>query len=367
MKYFILLLFVFSCSKSVEDNCFQSNHKLISDFQTDADQTDNTFEESIKFDADKIIAEKPDYVQIVSLKKFRSFKIDSAEYQNEISGKDAEEIWKKHQIEFALFSKKFNDQFEFSHCQKVGETEYAFGENSLGFWLLEIKDNTPKAYFLGLSFSHYCINKVQNRPIINKEYMELEGSFVKITIVGGLPGYKDYSAIEDGKLFKIKLKDLFKDSDSDGYNDIFETTFGLNPTNKDSDADGIDDFKDLNPMYKSGKNKFTALYESLMPNYGHENMTDKKYFFEVFASDCDYFHEVNPKYRVLFIPLDDRKRSDYLKISDVIHHGVGRIKKNKKNPDMFYIQNWSNSSTTIYTAQYKNGKWYLEISGGIVI
>jgi hypothetical protein len=38
-----------------------------------------------------------------------------------------------------------------------------------------------------------------------------------------------------------------KDSDGDGYNDIFEKCFGLNPDNKDTDGDGINDFEDLNP------------------------------------------------------------------------------------------------------------------------
>lgn len=95
----------------------------------------------------------------------------------------------------------------------------------------------------------------------------MEGSLVKFVEAGGLPVYHDYSAIEDGKLFKISLKDLFKDSDKDGYNDIFEKSFGLNKNNKDTDGDGADDFNDLNPMFKSEKNKFVQLYEMLLPQY----------------------------------------------------------------------------------------------------
>lgn len=112
--------------------------------------------------------------------------------------------------------------------------------------------------------------------------MELEGSFVSIVKVPGLPGYDDYFAVEDSKLFKIKLEDLVKDSDNNGYNDIFENCFDLNPNNKDSDNDGIDDFKDLNPMFKSEKNKFTQLYEMLLPDYGSENLSNKNYYFEIF-------------------------------------------------------------------------------------
>ncbi|MBO6200556.1 MAG: hypothetical protein J6N74_02920, partial [Chryseobacterium sp.] len=122
-------------------------------------------------------------------------------------------------------------------------------------------DNDAKAYFLGLSFSHYYINEIQTEPMIKNGELQLQGSLVKIIKVGGLPGYDDYSAIDDGKLFRIKLSDLEKDSDKDGYNDIFEESFGLDPYSTDTDSDGIDDFNDLNPLFKSEKNKFTSLFQ----------------------------------------------------------------------------------------------------------
>lgn len=64
------------------------------------------------------------------------------------------------------------------------------------------------------------MNNIQRNPIIDNDFLQFEGSLVRIVKVAGLPGYDDYSAIEDGKLFKIKVKDLMKDSDHDGYNDI---------------------------------------------------------------------------------------------------------------------------------------------------
>ncbi len=176
-----------------------------------------------------------------------------------------EKKWKEYSSEFKIFNDKFSEQFSFSNQQKIGNVRYAFGRNQLGFWLCKIENEKPSAYFLGLSFSHYYINEVQEKPIVNHGFLELEGSFVSIVKVPGLPGYDDYSAVEDGKLFKIKLEDLVKDSDNDGYNDIFENCFGLNPNNKDSDNDGIDDFKDLNPMFKSEKNKFIQLTKCCCP------------------------------------------------------------------------------------------------------
>ncbi|MGO4709992.1 hypothetical protein AB4Y90_12925, partial [Chryseobacterium sp. 2TAF14] len=180
-------------------------------------------------------------------------------------------------------------------------------------------------------------------------------------------GYDDYSAIEVGKLFKINLKDLMKDSDRDGYNDIFEKSFGLNPDNEDSDGDGVNDFNDLNPMFKSENNKFTQLYEMLLPQYANEIIGDSNYNFEVFISDCDYFHQINPKYHVLFIPENLKSKTNYQKITDISSHGIGKMKKNKDNPNIFYIETWGSSSSTNYSAEYKNGKWILEIGGGYVI
>lgn len=365
MRYLFLLFLIFSCSKTVEDRCFESSDSVIKYLKNDEDLIiDNHDMQMQKYDVKQIIAEKPDYLQIVNLKKFRSFKKDSIEADSE---EIMEKKWKEYDSEFKIFNDKFSKQFTFSNQQKIYNIQYAFGRNQLGFWLCKIENEKPSAYFLGLSFSYYYINDVQEKPIINNGFLELEGSFVKVVKVPGLPGYDDYSAIEDGKLFKIKLDDLIKDSDNDGYNDIFENSFGLNPHNKDSDGDGTDDFNDLNPMFKSENNKFTQLYEMLLPDYGDENLRDNNYFFQVFISDCNYFHQIKPKYHVLFIPEDLKLRTQYQEITDVSSYGVGKIKKNKNNSNIFYIKEWGTSSSTDYSAEYKNGKWILEIVGGYVI
>jgi len=359
MKYFcflLIILFCFSCSKSLEEKCFIQKEE------------ENIYTEEKPFTAQQILESKPDYLEVIILKNYRSFKQDSIERNNNFYDEKLAELKReKKKEEYKDFKKNFADQFSCSHKQRIGNSEYCLGENNLGYWLLKIENNKPSAYFLGLSFSHYYFNEIQEKPIINDGFLELEGSLVKIVKIAGLPGYDDYSAIADGKLFKIKLEDLIKDSDSDGYNDIFENGFGLNPDTKDSDADGIDDFKDLNPMFKSEKNKFTQLYEMLLPDYGDEKLRDYSYFFEVFKSDCDYFHQINPKYHVLFVPEDLNSQPNYVKITDVSRHGIDKIKRNKNNPDIFYIKQWGSSSMKEYSAEYKDGKWILEIGGGFVI
>lgn len=365
MRYLFLLFLIFSCSKTVEDRCFESSDSLTKHLKNDEDLIiDNHDMQMQEYDVKRIIAEKPDYLQIVNLREFRSFKKDSIELNSE---EIMEKKWKEYDSEFKIFNDKFSKQFTFSNQQKIDNILYAFGRNQLGFWLCKIENEKPSAYFLGLSFSHYYINEVQEKPIINNGFLEIEGSFVKIIKVPGLPGYDDYSAIEDGKLFKIKLDDLIKDSDCDGYNDIFENSFGLNPHNKDSDGDGTDDFNDLNPMFKSENNKFTQLYEMLLPDYGTENLRDNNYFFQVFISDCDYFHQIKPKYHVLFVSEDLKLQPKYVKITDVSSYGIDKIRRNKSNPNVFYIKQWGSSSMTDYSAEYKDGQWILKIGGGYII
>ncbi|WEK70970.1 MAG: hypothetical protein P0Y62_05290 [Candidatus Chryseobacterium colombiense] len=351
--YFAILAFLLSCSKNtIEDNCFIKKEEK------------PVYVEKEPYTVKEILSEKPGYLQINDLKDYRSFKKDSTESKGGFS----EERWNAKKEEYKLFHEKIPDYFSYSATQQVGNVLYALGRNTLGFWLMKIENDKPSAYFLGLSFSHYYINEVQERPLIKDGFLQFEGSLVKIIKVPGLPGYDDYSAMEDGKLFRIKLDDLMKDSDQDGYNDIFEKTFALNPNNKDTDGDGINDFEDMNPLYKSEKNKFSELYTLLLPSYT-EDMDFKKahYTFEIFRSDCDYFHQINPEIRVLFIPENDKEKTYYTKITDVSRNGISKMKRDQNNPNRFYISKSGSSYTNDYAAEYKNEKWTLEMIGGIVI
>ncbi|MCT4171545.1 hypothetical protein HZP56_00975 [Elizabethkingia anophelis] len=346
--YWLILPFIFSCSKNIEDRCFVN----------EKDNRDGGYKEEIPYTVQQILNEKPDYLEIENLKSYRSFKKDSTELHSEqISiNKNEREAYLN---QYSLLDKVFSNQFWHYQKQQVGNILYALGHNRQGYWLLKIENDKPSAYFLGLSFSHYYFNRVQKHPIIKGDYLQIEGSLVKIVKVTGLPGYDDYSAIEDGKLFKIKLKDLMQDSDQDGYNDIFEKSFGLNPNNKDTDGDGIADFNDMNPMYKSEKNKFSQLYEQIIQtNSGILNSTKQNYSFSIYDNDCDYFHQITPDFRVLFIPENKKRRTHYTRITDVTRGGTSKIEKDEKNPNLFYITKFGGGADT-YSAEYKNGKWII--------
>jgi len=354
MRYLFFLFLIVSCSKSLEERCFI----------TGDEKCFTSNEEPKAFTVKDILENKPDYLEIVNLKNFRSFKKDSLEGRDirNTSEKD-EKFFLDQKTLFADFDEKFFGQFHYSFKQIEGNVKYALGKNGLGYWLLEIKNDKPSAYFLGLSFSHYYFNNLQRNPIVKDGFFQIEGSLVKIASNFALRE-KEFSALEDGKLFKIRLEDLKKDADNDGYTDVFEKCFGLNSNDKDTDGDGINDFEDHNPLFKSEKNKFTSLYENLVnqPLGGiRENLDKMDYFIMPFESDCDYFQAINLEAKVLIFPEAKEKQPYYVRVTDVFNGGYSKIKKDSKNPNMFYI---NESGMMDYSAEYKNGKWIIKNIGG---
>ncbi|SHK36815.1 hypothetical protein SAMN05444267_100397 [Chryseobacterium polytrichastri] len=355
--YFFVFALFFSCTKSLEDRCFIK----------EGEQFFEGYVQEDPFTVKQILYKKPDYLEIINLRKFRNFKQDSSEYRSNVYNLEAnEKYWKDQKVIFADFDKYFFGQFEYSFKQNDGNIKYALGRNGLGYWLLEIKNNQPSAYFLGLSFNHYYFNKIQDKPIVKDGFFQIEGSLVELM---KMPRRNDYTALEDGKLFKISLKELIKDSDKDGFNDIFETSFGLNPNNKDTDGDGINDFKDHNPLFKSEKNKFTGLYEDLLSQhlgFVKDKLDKIPYFIVPYETDCDYFQKVNPEAKVLIMSLSKNKQPYYVRVTDIFNGGYSKIQKDKTNLEKFYINEWGSGSTNDYSVEYKNGKWIFNLIGGTV-
>lgn len=144
--FFTFLLLLFSCKNSVEENCFRSDKEKIFD----------SYVEKKPYSVKQILEKKPDYLQIINLKEFRSFKKDSTETHSYDIRNEKEELkkYEEHKREYAKFDSLFLGQFGYFAKQSVGNAEYAFARNGLGYWLTKIENNIPKAYFLGLSFSH---------------------------------------------------------------------------------------------------------------------------------------------------------------------------------------------------------------------
>ncbi|MFC3757063.1 hypothetical protein ACFONJ_13870 [Chryseobacterium tructae] len=355
-SYFVIPVFFFSCSKSIEDKCFVEKMNTEDIVILNEDPQSYTLKQ--------ILSEKPKYLEIINLTAYRDFKTDRTEYllQAMDSGKEGE----TRENNFILFDEKFSNQFVCFAKQQVGNILYGVGVNKLGYWLLKVENNKPSAYFFGLSPNQYYFNKTQQDLFVQGDYLQIKGSLVSPVQSNESDKNKDYSVIEDGKLFTIKLTDLMRDSDNDGYNDIFENSFGLNPHQEDTDRDGINDFEDMNPMFKSSKDKFTLLYESLLPNASIDS-EKKNYEFQVYRSDCDYFHQINPVQKVLFVPEDKKEQTYYTKVSDIIEEMISPIQKNEKNPARFYIYKVGSYFKNDYAADYENGKWVLKVVGGYII
>ncbi len=350
--YFIVFALFVSCSESIEEKCFLKEN----------DSYFKKYTENKPFTVKQILDNQPDYLVITHPEKYRSFKQDSLEYNR--AAIYTEDYWKQKEAEFSDFNEKFLGQFAYSFKQTEGNTKYALGMNNLGFWLLKIENDRPFAYFLGLSFSHFYFNKVQQRTMVKDGFFQIEGSLVQVIKVPGLPGYDGFSAIEDGKLFKIRVSDLERDSDKDGYNDIFEKSFGLNPHNKDTDGDGSNDFEDHNPLFTSEKNKFTALYEAMMSQhlgYVQDKIKNMPYFISAYETGCDYFQKVNPEQKVLIFSQDKEKQPYYVRSTAIFETMYSLIQKDKNDPQKFYIHEAGGGSVSGYSAEYKNGKWVFNL------
>ncbi|WP_148285220.1 hypothetical protein [Flavobacterium sp. B17] len=130
--YGLTFLLVFSCSEKVEDRCFASN--MSEAFQS--------YTEKKPFTVQQILEKKPNYLEIINLKKYRSFKEDSIQSRHNYESDElSEKRWKVYQHDYRVFKDRFSDQFSFLHKQQVGGMVYALGTNELGFWLLKIEGN----------------------------------------------------------------------------------------------------------------------------------------------------------------------------------------------------------------------------------
>lgn len=110
LLYFLVFLLLISCSETVEDRCFAGLKDKLTYYR-----------EKKSFTADQILKNKPDYLEIINLKKYRSFKQDSTESIHRYDSDEVqEERWKAHQKEYKVFKESFSDQFSFSNKQQVG-------------------------------------------------------------------------------------------------------------------------------------------------------------------------------------------------------------------------------------------------------
>lgn len=352
MKLLCLPLFIFtlmSCTTDrKEDACFENNKKektAYKEFRLDTPQ--------------KILHANPSHVKFTAHDSIKSYKEEMENDRKFYSETEEKKRFKAYDDMYAELIKNFGEQFYYINTEKTDGIVYGIGKNMFGYWLLEVKNNIPNAYYLGLSqFTH--LSKKQPKHFISGNKLLAYGSFVRISESWAHPFSPEFESVKDRLIFEIDLKAIKKDSDKDRFNDLFEKLVLLNPNSADTDQDGIPDFTDNNPLYRSEKSKFTDLYTVIIDReYEQSGFSKGNYFFAGYFSDCDYFHQVNPtQIKVLIYPekKSSELQSDYR--LGMFPEYIGKIRKDK-DKNRFYIDYGSGGGGGFFEATFKNGQWTL--------
>ncbi|KAA0128235.1 hypothetical protein FY557_09465 [Chryseobacterium sp. SN22] len=353
MKLNYLLPFIFTLTSCItdrkEDACFENDKKektAYHEFRIDTPQ--------------EILRANPSHVKFtVDNQQLKTYKEETEDGRKLYSEAEDKKRLKAYKDTYVELIKNFGDQFYYINTEKTHGVVYGIGENIFGYWFLEVKNNIPDAYYLGLSrFTH--LSKEQPEHFISGNKLTAYGSFIRIRESWGYPFGPQEEAVKDRLMFEIDLKAVRKDSDKDRFNDLFEKLVLLNPNSADTDQDDIPDFTDRNPLYRSEKSKFTDLYTMIIDReYGQNDFAKANYFFAGYFSDCEYFHHMNPiQIKVLIYPENKSSelQSDY-RLGMFPEH-IGKIRKDK-DKNRFYIDYGSGSGGGFIEALFKNGQWTL--------
>ncbi|WP_226065125.1 hypothetical protein [Kaistella polysaccharea] len=331
-------------TKTTEDQCFILNEGI-------------NFDERVKPAAvptkEDILKTMPAHIKITSLPEFTSFNYDQ---------KNTEELQAKEKTYFASteYQNKYKEIIQvLPDFQFLSEQEnYTLAKNKYGLWIIEKINEEYKPYFLGLTQNIYLPEVYgKDQKFIAENQFVMKGSVVDIQRLSRVPMLPKYEVIKDGVQFTINLDEVRKDTDQDGFNDLFENFIGLNPDLADTDGDGISDFEDSNPRYKTGSESFTSMYETLVDHGSGQT----SYSFVEILTDCPYFQEINTNnIKVLVynteekIPLKD----------DVLDHffpkKYSKMKKYKNYDDVYFTDFSDETGDGTISAQMKNGKWQFD-------
>lgn len=279
--------------------------------------------------------------------------------------------------------KDFISPNEFQYLRKFNyqNTEYYLAQNDFGYWLIEYINKIEKPYFLGIATDKYIhIKNSEKFPLISDGKLQVECAFIRLyeQEIQLLSGPK-YEAIKDNLLLKINLETIKKDSDHDGFNDLFENYIGLNPNSKDSDKDGINDFKDGNPLYKSEESDFTSLYETLtseidfydqtistekiqkLRKRNKDEINSKPFVFSVYFSDCTYFKSINPVSEKTLILDEEYLKKDNFSVRTGFNYSDFSLFQ-KLNDHQFEIREYHHSGSATFQCEKTKSGWKIDMT-----
>lgn len=130
------------------------------------------------------------------------------------------------------------------------------------------KGKTWKNYYTGITgYKNYLFKSNSQYPLWkDRDNIQIEANIVRMIEEPAFPSHPEpeYETVKNNALITLNLKEILKDSDEDGINDIEEKLiYFTNPLSKDTDNDGINDFEDENPRYKNADNDFSKLVEAI--------------------------------------------------------------------------------------------------------
>lgn len=170
------------------------------------------------------------------------------------------------------------------------------------YYLRMSKDDgkTWKNYFTGLKArDNYFFKSNSKYPLWkDNNHIQVEADVVRLTRLPSFPSHPEpeFETIKNNALVTLNIKEIMKDSDQDGFNDLEELDLFTNPKSKDTDNDGIIDSEDHNPKYKSVNNDFTKLVQAIL--YGdYTFLEDSDPYLNEFIINLNTFEEDIKKQR----------------------------------------------------------------------
>lgn len=327
-------------AKSTEQNCFILNEGV------NLDETPKPVRVPT---CAEVLKNLPAHIGLLERSDYEPF-----DYDLERSETQQEE--EKNYFESTEYQKKYADWIialpEFNYVSL--QDQYALAKNKCGYWIIEKTNGSLKPYFLGLTQNIYLPDFYRRDfNFIDGGVITLKAAVVNVTRLSRVPMLPKYEILRDRIEVRLKLDDIKRDTDQDGFNDLFETFVGLNPKSADTDGDGINDFKDPNPKYQAGKDQFTGMYEMLV-----DHGKAAHYSFVEILTNCDYFQRINPKnIKVLMYTTAEQApiKEDVL---DLFFPGKYSKMKTYKNYEKVYFTDFSDQSGhgTI-SAELIKGRW----------
>ncbi|MCD9855901.1 hypothetical protein LUD75_14340 [Epilithonimonas sp. JDS] len=196
--------------------------------------------------------------------------------------------------------RKYNN-YNYLKIETAANNIYGLAISPIGFWLMIHENNKTIPYFIGIAQDQFIHIKIPSKvPMIKNDKLQLECSIIMQTRLGSRPVISNedlpaYKVLKDNLLLSIDLDLIKKDSDGDGYNDLFEKYIGLNPKSKDSDNDGINDNEDFNPLYKSINNEYTTAFnKTINGGYIHKFENAKTVIEPIFVKEFQVDPDSDP-------------------------------------------------------------------------